>query len=85
MYTTKEISLKLSSITNKCSFSFNLNEHGDLVLVHNNSVHIILFNFKKNIIKISIGLKKDMGESVQKNPYYGMQIMTAKTKTKRTL
>ena len=64
-YTTKEISLKLSSITNKCSFSFNLNEHGDLFLEHNNSVHIILFNFCKEI-KISIGLKNDMGESVQK-------------------
>ena len=31
----------------KCSISFNLNEHayGDLFLEHNNSEHIILFNF----------------------------------------
>ena len=36
-------------------------------------------------IKISIGLKKDMGESVQKKTYSGMQIMTAKTKAIRTL
>ena len=36
----------------------------DLFLEHNNSVHIILFTF---FFKFSIGLKKDMGESVQKN------------------
>ena len=42
------------------------NEHGDLFLEHNNSVHIILFNFFKKI-KNSIGLKKDMVESVQKD------------------
>ena len=47
-------------------FFLNLNEHGDLVLEHNNSVHIILFNFFKKV-NISIGLKKDMGESVQKD------------------
>ena len=46
-YTTKEISLRLSSQRNKCSFSFN--EHSDLYfLLHKNSVHIVLLNLKEN-------------------------------------
>ena len=44
---------------------FLLNEHGNLIfLFHNNSVHIILLNFKK--IKNLTDGKKDIGERVQK-------------------
>ncbi len=47
-YTTKEISLKLSSIA-KINVRFLLNEHGDLYfLLHNNSVHIVLLNLTEN-------------------------------------
>ena len=52
-------------------------EHGGLYfLSHNKSVHIILFNLK---------LKKGIGESVQKNRYSKIQIITAKTTIIRTL
>ena len=74
---TKEISLKLSSYSeiNAC---FLLNEHGNLCfLLHNNSVHVILFNLKD--LKKIIASKKDV------IGYSRMQIMTAKTMTPRTL
>ena len=51
---------------------FLLNEHGD-----------ILSSLIKKNKKTFIGQKK--GEIVQKNRYSGMQIMTAKTTTMRTL
>ena len=42
-----------------------LNEHGDpYFLLHNNSVHFILFNLKK--LKVLSDGKKDIGEIVQK-------------------
>ena len=53
-----------------------------LLYLLDNSVHNILFNVKK--INNFIGRKKDIDESVQNKPYFGMQIMTAET-TIRTL
>ena len=64
---------------------FLLNEHGDLyILLHNNSVHIILPHLKKNA-KISSEGKKDIGERVHETVAAVMQIMTAKKTTLPTL
>ena len=53
---------------------FLLNEHGDLCfLLHNNSVHVILFNLKKNLKKLSEG-KKDIAESVGKTVTLGYKL-----------
>ena len=53
---------------------FLLNEHGDLYfLLYNNSAHVILFNLKKNLKKLS-ERKKDIAESVQKTVTLGCKL-----------
>ena len=55
-----------AKLDSKINVPFLLNEHGDLYfLSHNNSVHIVLFNFLKNKINLS-HRKKDTGEIAQK-------------------
>ena len=61
------------------------NEHGDLnFLVHNNNVHIILFDLRR-LKKIIRRKTKKIGESVHENRYSEIQIMTAKIMSIRTL
>ena len=53
---------------------FLLNEHGDLYfLLHSNSAHVILFNLKKILKKLSEG-KKDVAESVHKTVTLGCKL-----------
>ena len=61
-----------------------LNEHGDLYfLLHNNIVHIILLNLRKELKKF-IGRKKRYRWKSAQNRYSVMQIMTAKIRTLQT-
>ena len=69
---------------NKVYVPFLLNEHGDLYFICIIIVYI-LFSLIKKIEKTLSDRKKDIRESVQKNPYSGMQIMTPKTMTIQTL
>ena len=69
---------------NKVYVPFLLNEHGDLYFICIIIVYI-LFSLIKKIEKTLSDRKKDLRESVQKNPYSGMQIMTPKTMTIQTL
>ena len=72
-----------SSVHNERSFpeaklDSEINARGDrAVLLHNNSVHIILFNVKKKITKIYRRKKRKRKRA--QNRYFGMQIVTAKT------
>ena len=53
-----EINFPQAKIASEINVCFLFNEHGDLyILLNNNSVHIILFNLKKNQKEI-IGRKK---------------------------
>ena len=72
-----------TKLDSEINVPFLLNEHGELgFLSHNNGVHIILFNLREE--QFLSDRKEDTDESVQ-NRYSGMQIMTAKTTTVRTL
>ena len=69
---------KLHGKINACLL---LNEHSDLYfLLHNNSVHIILFNLTKNS-KVFMKWKRRYRWKCAQNRYSGMQIMTAKLNT----
>ena len=83
MHIHNERSFPQAKLDSKINVRFLLNKHGDLYLLHNNSVHIVLLKLRENF-KILEG-KKDIGESVHENHYSVMQIMTAKITTLRTL
>ena len=73
-----------AKLDSEINVPFLLDEHGDLYfLSHNDSVHIILFNRKKN--KKIIGQNKRYSWKRAKIRYSGMQIMTAKNTTIRML
>ena len=74
-----------AKLDSKINARFLSNEHGDLnFLVHNNNVHIILFDLRR-LKKIIRRKTKKTGESVYENRYSGIQIMTAKIMSIRTL
>ena len=73
---------KLDSEINVC---FLLKEHGDLYfLLHNNSVHNVLLNFKRKL-KTFVGREKRKKLKSARNRYSVMQIMNAKITTLRML
>ena len=65
MHVHNERNFPQAKLHSEINVRFLLNEHGDIYfLLHNNSVHIVLLNFKENKKKI-IGRKKDIGKRVQ--------------------
>ena len=81
MHAHNEKNFPQAKLDSEINVPFLLNEHGDLYFLwHNNSVHIILFINKI----LSPGQKKTLVKTCKK-PYSGMQIMTAKIATIRTL
>ena len=63
LYRPNERNFPQAKLDSEINARFLLNEHGDLyVLLHNNSVHIILLNLKEKLKKFSEG-KKEIGEN----------------------
>ena len=83
MHVHNEIFFPQAKLDSEINVLFLLNKHGDLYfLLPNNSVHIS-FNLKSS--KKFYRKEKKIQVKACKNAYSGMQIMTAKTTTMRTL
>ena len=65
MHVHNERNFPQAKLDSEINARFLLNEHGDpYFLLHNNSVHIVLLNFKRKLKKILSEGKKDIGERV---------------------
>ena len=86
MHVHNEINFPQAKPDSEINVRFLLNEHGDLYfLLLNNSVHIILFNLKNKIKRFHRTEKKRYRPKRAQNRYSGMQIITAKRTTMRTV
>ena len=64
MHVDNESNFPQAKLDSEINVRFLLNEHGDLYfLLHNNNVHVVLFNLKGNYKILSEG-KKEIGERV---------------------